>query len=247
MSYRAAALPSALPLSLASLALAALACASLPSAGCADGTAESDATGAASVVDGGTEGGVAVPGRDGGGGGGGGDGGTEEDSGGGNCTRRVVINEVKTSGQSSADDEFVELYNAGTCAVPLGDWKLPYRSKTGTGSAVLYTFPSGASIAKGAFMLIASSAFSGKKDGEFVANAHMADEGQVGLVDDTDKTVDALGFGLNTTGPFVEGDSAPKPPSGGGSVGRKQDGLDTGDNASDCRAFNDPTPGVSNE
>ncbi len=212
---------------------------------CAQGEDGIDIGGAGVDSDAGTEGGARLPTGDSGGGSSGtnpdpkDDGGKDPEPG---CTGKVVINELMTSGSGDATIEFIELYNPNSCAVSLGGWRLPYRSKTGGGSNVLHTFAAGQTIAAGSYLVLGTSKFSGSKD--VTIGGGMADEGQVGLIDDTDKVVDGLGYG-GATGPFVEGTAAPAAPTNG-SVGRKSDGLDTDSNSSDCKGFNKPTPGAAN-
>lgn len=195
--------------------------------------------------DAGTEGGARLPTSDSGGGSSGtnpdpkDDGGTDPEPG---CTGKVVINELMPRGSKGATEEFIELYNPNSCAISLGGWKLPYRSNTGGGNAVLHTFAAGQSIAAGSYLVLGTSLFTGNKD--ITIADGMADDGQVGLLDDTGTVVDALGFG-GAKGPYVEGTAAPAAPTNG-SVGRKSDGLDTDNNASDCKGFNKPTPGAAN-
>jgi len=157
------------------------------------------------------------------------------------CTGKVVINELMARGPDGAAEEFVELYNPNSCAVSLGGWKLAYRSKAGTGTGVLHTFSNGDSIAAGAFLVLGTASFSAKKDA--LMNSGMADEGQVGLVDDGDTLVDAVGYGA-TAGPFIEGASTGGPPPNG-SIGRHC-GLDTDDNAADFKTFAQHSAGAPN-
>ena len=167
----------------------------------------------------------------------------DDDSGSGpGCTSKVVINELMPAGVSGAAEEFVELYNPNSCAVPLGGWKLAYKSGTGGGNGVLHTFATGDEIPAGSFLVLGTATFKGKKDATF--SAGMATDGQVGLLDDTGTLIDGLGYD-GATGEFVEGTAAPKPATNG-SVGRKSDGLDTDNNASDCKAFSQHTAGAAN-
>ena len=186
-----------------------------------------------------------LPSGDGGGGGKDGSVKPNDDSGGPGpgCTGKVVINELMTGGSGGATQEFVELYNPNNCAVSLGSWKLAYKSQSGSGNGVLHAFGAGDSIPAESFFVAGTASFSGQKDATM--NGGMSDTGgQVGLVDDTDKVVDALGYG-GATGPYVEGSAAGKPPSNG-SVGRKSDGLDTDNNAADCKIYNQHSAGAPN-
>jgi hypothetical protein len=160
----------------------------------------------------------------------------------GTCTRKVVINELQTRNASSASHEFIELYNPSSCAVPLGNWKIPYKSNTGGGNAVLFTFANGDSIAAGAYLLLATSTFSGAKDKTFPAG--MADDGQIALLDENGKAMDAVGYGTTATGPYLEG-SAAASPTATQSIARKMNGVDTNDNKTDFKTAT-PSPGQPN-
>lgn len=177
-----------------------------------------------------------IPGKDGAGG----DSSSSGDS--GACNGKVVINELSPSTSASASVEFIELYNPSTCAVPLGNWRIPYRSSTGGGTGVLHTFAVGDSILAKTFLVLGTSGFTGKKDATF--GGGMADNGQIALQDDTGKTIDALGFG-STTGTFVEKSAAPAAPANG-SVGRKADGIDSDNNATDFKTFATHSAGAQN-
>lgn len=205
---------------------------------CATGAEDGGLDGAG--ADGGTDGGrdVVVPAKD--------SGSTKETDagggGGGACDGKVVVNELMTRG-ATAGVEFVELYNPGGCAIPLGGWKLAYRSSTGAAGPVLHSFESGDEIAASSFLVLATSAFTGKKD--VVMSSGMKDDGgQIALQDDQGKLVDAVGYGA-ASGAFVEGAPAPSPEHGG-SIARKKDGVDTDDNGADFAKAKPHSAGVSN-
>ncbi len=64
--------------------------------------------------------------------------------------RGIVINEIHYNGGNNASlNEFIELYNAGTTTVNMTGWRLS--------SAVDFNFPSGTTLAPGAYLLIAQS------------------------------------------------------------------------------------------
>lgn len=166
---------------------------------------------------------------------------SEDDS--GSCTKKVVLNEIRSDG-TTGSDELVEIYNPNTCAVPMGGWKIAYRSSGDGLGPPLYTFPAGASIAAKSFQLFAPNGAFPKIDGTL--NPGMAAAaGQVGLLDDTDKLVDGVAYGAVTGGTFREKTPAPVPPKGG-SIGRKVDGVDTDDGAADWKSMASSTPGVAN-
>jgi hypothetical protein len=167
------------------------------------------------------------------------------------CTTKVVINELMTLG-TAPNDEFIELYNPNPCAVAMGGHRLRYKSAAGmepTG-ALLHTFGAGTSIAARGFYVVGTTAFTGPKDETFngggvTPNGGMANDGQVALFDGADQKIDGLGYG-SATGDYVEGTAAPKPQPKG-SIGRKQDGVDTDDNVKDFDILlPKPNPGAPN-
>lgn len=146
------------------------------------------------------------------------------------CTRRVVINEVMTGG-ATAGEEFIELFNAGTCAASVGGWALRYRSAGDVAGPTLVTFDPGTGIAANGTLLVATASFDGgAADYEYSAGL-AAPGGQIGLLDEEDRLVDAVGYGT-ATGAYVEGTAAPAPGMGE-VIARKAGGQDTDDNASD--------------
>lgn len=158
----------------------------------------------------------------------------------GSCDRKVVINEVQVDGPS----EWVEIYNASTCAVTVGGWRVAYRSKDDAPGNATYTFGTAESLAPKQFFLIATAAFVGKKDATFNGGFGNAG-GQLGLLDDTMKLVDAVGYDTGTVGMYTEGQPTVLP-GPGKSVGRSSDGVDTNNNKNDFKLFNTPTPGAGN-
>ena len=159
------------------------------------------------------------------------------------CTKKVVINELRTDG-ATASDEFVELYNPSACAVALAGWSLKYESKAGSAGPAGYTFTGGDSIAANSYYLIASATFVGKKDATLMTG-FAATDGQVGLLDGTMKVVDAVAYGAVTAGDYREKSPAPSPVSGK-SIGRLPNGTDTDSNSADFKALSSSSPGVAN-
>lgn len=226
-------------------------------AACANGADPSDdlgAAGSANAEDGGSSGrtgsssGATTSSSSSGGGSSSGSSGTNPgvgDSGQGSCTPKVVINELQSNGPNGA--EFIELYNSGNCAVDLSGWQLAYRSAAGNTGPALHKFDSGSSISAKTFLLLANAKFtSGGTVAPFNGAGSLGNTGgQVGLLDDGGKMIDGVGYGSGTTGAYTEGSPAPAPGTNG-SIGRKTDGVDTDDNASDFKGFGTPSPGVAN-
>lgn len=170
------------------------------------------------------------------------------------CDGNIVINELEPAGDGGA--EFVELFNSSTnCDLSLARFKLMYRSAANVPAVgALHTFGGDNAIRRRTFLLFTNAKFVGKKDGTFNGNGGMGNEGgQLALVDAEGTVIDAVGYGdvtdagpVKEAGPFTEG----KPvPIGADmvSIGRKRDGVDTDDNASDFAPFTQHTAGVSNE
>jgi hypothetical protein len=167
----------------------------------------------------------------------------------GGGTPAVRINEFMTGTSGVASDEFVELVNAGTGAADVGDWKIVYRSASGTTDTTLATIPTGTTIAAGGFYLAGGSAYGGVAlpDQSFFTGL-AATGGGLGVRDASGTLVDSVGYGTATNA-FVETNAAPVPPivaSPGQSDARLPDGHDTDDNASDFSVVGFPTPRASN-
>jgi hypothetical protein len=169
-----------------------------------------------------------------------GDGATGNDSGGPGCTGAIVINELQTDGV----DEFVELYNPNSCAVPLSGWEIKYESAGGGAGPAGYKFVAGDSIPALGYFLVASSAFSGKKDATLISGFAAA-AGQVGLVDDKSAIIDGVAYGTVTGGSYREKQSAAAPPTNK-SIGRSPNGTDTDNNSADFKVLTSPSPGAAN-
>lgn len=159
------------------------------------------------------------------------------------CDKKVVINELMSDG-ASASDEFVELYNPGTCAVALAGWTLKYESASGGAGSAGYVFVAADSIAAKGYFLLASGAVSGTKDGTWISGMAAA-AGQVALLDDKSVMIDAVGYGTITGGSYHEKTSAPAPVSGG-SIGRIPNGTDSDSNSADFKKIASPTPRAAN-
>jgi hypothetical protein len=69
---------------------------------------------------------------------------------------QLVISELAAAGPGGADDEFVELYNPWAAPVPIGGWRLQYRSQAGAAYGLVDNVPAGAVVPAHGFYLIAS-------------------------------------------------------------------------------------------
>lgn len=159
----------------------------------------------------------------------------------------LVINEVQTRG-TSGYDEFVEIYNPCDVDVPITGWKLAYRpSAGGTSDTNLVTFPAGAKVVAKGFVLAVnvSGLFAGEASpvvADFTFTSGVADDGSVGLRDNTGALVDSVGWGTAAaTNPFVE-TAAALGPASGASISRVPAGKDTNNNSADFVKTTPSTP-----
>lgn len=157
---------------------------------------------------------------------------------------KLVINEVQTGDGTSGNADFIELYNGCGASTSLKDYKLVYRSSSGTTDTVLFTFGSVTLAGKG-FHVLGGTAFSGSKDSSLPSGLAVGGS-SVGLRDASGALIDSMGYG-SATGMLVEG-TAPAAPGDltpAKSLARKPDGVDTDNNASDFKVSS-PTPGAAN-
>lgn len=161
----------------------------------------------------------------------------------------IVISEFRFRGPAGANDEFIELYNAGPAPVNVGGWLVRVSNNNKPPTVVTRaTIPVNTILNPGCFYLVANTSSSGGYTGGVAPNLSyvlgFGDEGGVGLtLPNTTTIVDQVGHGAN--GAFGEGTRLPvlltnvnrgverRP---GGSAGH----ADTNDNATDFREI---TPG----
>jgi hypothetical protein len=149
----------------------------------------------------------------------------------GPCDAVLIINEVQTAGSASADDEFVELHNADSCAIPLDGYTLLYRSSDGASDLLVWTPVSGQKMGPGQFFVIGGKDYGGASDFKFPAQVALGGSGGgLGLVKD-EAPIDSLAWG-DATNDYVEA-AAAAAPGAGKSIGRLPDGHDTDDNSAD--------------
>jgi hypothetical protein len=157
------------------------------------------------------------------------------------------VNELQTAGAAGASDEFVEIYNAGSCTVPLTGWTVRYATATGTTSSVRWT-GDGGQLAPGGIAVIGGASlpctnviatFAGP------SGVLAATGGGVGLFDPSGTRVDSVGYGAGSSNPLVEGTAAAAPATSQ-SIGRGPTGADTNNNATDFVVYPTPTPGLPN-
>jgi hypothetical protein len=188
-------------------------------------------TGGTTGGTGGTTGGTGGTGGTTGGTGGttGGTGGT-----GGTACHKVVINEITPDG-AVASDEYVELFNGGTCAATLAGWTLKYSSAAGTTIQTNWTGAATDSIAAGAYFIIGGTGYTGTKNGT-ITNGFASTGGGVAIFDQTAAKQDSMAYGSAvTTHPFAEGGTVAATIPKSQSAGRSPNGTDTNVTATDFK------------
>jgi hypothetical protein len=169
-------------------------------------------------------------------------------------TNHLVISELAPAGPNGASDEFIELHNPTNAEVSLSNWKLLYRSASGSSYTGTYTFSIGAKIAARGYYLLALSgtSYSGPiADATYGAGVAMAGAGgHVRLVQaDGTTVVDTVGYGtaiapegsaitgtLGTSGSYERkavSTSTAATMAVGGSDANRGNGYDSENNASD--------------
>lgn len=165
-------------------------------------------------------------------------------SGGNECTGKLVINEMMAAGASKPNEEFIELYSPNDCDVSLAGFSIKYKPSSGTGTGTeLVAFASNEKVTPRGFLLIATTDFAGARDVTMTAGMR-PEGGSIALIEGANKTVDAVAWGDANAG-FTEGPRAPAA-TGGDSIARKSDGVDTNNNGSDFSVATTPTPGKPN-
>lgn len=168
------------------------------------------------------------------------------------CNAHLVLNEFSPAGPLGADDEFVELYNTGTCTMSLEGWTLRYSSAGGSTPATRWTGTVGNLIAPGGYFLLASptlATYAATRNGTFMTGL-AATGGALGLyAPSATAPHDSVAYGsAASTHPLAEGAMpAPAPPSAlMGSLARTPNGADSNVNASDFTARTMNSAGAAN-
>lgn len=159
----------------------------------------------------------------------------------------VKINEfIYNPEGSDSGNEWVELTNTGDAAVRLDGWMI---EAAGSDWADKFTFPTGAELGPGAYLLV------GGEDvgGDYIADKLSIDNASSGagglrIVDCEGAIIDTVLYGGDIEDP-ITGDGGSMevvPETGeGASLGRYPNGVDT-NQAADWHPYGDPTPGAAN-
>lgn len=140
----------------------------------------------------------------------------------------VVINAFQIAGAKSTD-EFIELYNPTTESVKLTGWRLAKKTASGNLYNILTSFPD-IEIPSGDFIVVAHKDFSGSSDIFYSTSSSFSENNTIVLYSDQGKTVvDKVGYGSVVD---FEGALLPNP-AAGEVFQRRQNGVDTDNNASD--------------
>ncbi len=106
------------------------------------------------------------------------------------------ISQFRVRGPAGGNDEFIELYNAGSSSADLSGYKLNASNASGTTGTRL-TFPAGTSIAPGCYLLLTNSAsggYSGSVAGDLKYSSGITDDGGLAVLDAGGKLVDQVGL-----------------------------------------------------
>jgi hypothetical protein len=127
----------------------------------------------------------------------------------------IEINEVQTGTSTTPNQQFVELYNAGTTPADVSGWQLQYTSaaagRSGTTITTLATLPSGTSIGPGDYYLIGGAGYASAgtqpPDNQSFTQASTTQlsrtGGGIAIADSTGFVVDSLGYGVSTNGGYA--------------------------------------------
>ena len=153
----------------------------------------------------------------------------------------VKVNEIA----GATNFEFIELYNAGSADVALGDWVLDYGSSSLSASV---SIPAGTTLAPGAWWVVGNTGAT-YKDLEQSMNSMGNSAGAVRL-SCKDVPYDTVVYGSSNSGGFVDDTGAVAtslaPGPSDGSIMRYPDGADTDQSGVDFHAAEVSTPGAAN-
>jgi hypothetical protein len=155
-----------------------------------------------------------------------------------NSLNHLVIFEIQiTGGAGKTDNDFIRIFNPTTTTVNLSGWKLRKRTQSGTESSIR-VFPDGSEISPAGIFLWANSkdGFSETVGAQVSSTQTISNDTSVALFDVSGILVDAVAWGGEHVGPFVEGSPFLENPGAGQVLRRKLlDSIiqDTDNNAED--------------
>ena len=161
----------------------------------------------------------------------------------------LVINEIESNQPGQDSEEFIELYNASTSPINLGEYRLELiNGSNGDTYSTLQLSEAGATLAPGQFLVfanvgvdVAAGALRASLPNNGIQNG--TPDG-VRLVSANGEVIDSVSYGGALMG-VTEGTSALND-SGAGTLARCRDGADTDDNSVDFTLTATATPGAPN-
>jgi len=123
----------------------------------------------------------------------------------GTCNLGPIVSQFRTRGPAGGNDEFIELFNAGSVAVDIGGWQVWGSSATGTTSKRA-TIPAGTVLAPRTFYLLVNSGangYSGTVAGDLTYSTGISDTGGLALLNAQGAVVDAVGMSSGSA--YAEG------------------------------------------
>ncbi|HOU53886.1 MAG TPA: lamin tail domain-containing protein [Myxococcota bacterium] len=121
------------------------------------------------------------------------------------ASAKVVISEFRCRGPAGGNDEFVEIYNAGTDPVDVSGWKLLGSNSSG-GTSVRATIPAGTTMPPWTFLLFVNATtggYSGTVPGDVTYTIGIGDNGGIALADAGGNLMDQVG--LSSGSAYKEG------------------------------------------
>lgn len=162
----------------------------------------------------------------------------------------VVINELFYDAVGDdGDQEWVEIFNQSADPVDLSGWRL---ERGGTAFANAFTFPAGAVIVPGEFLLVGEPAV---PDARYRADLNFQNGGEASdgarLVNGEERVIDVVLYDSPNTSNLPDESGSPGTSfapdvSAGHSLARVPDGADTNASAADFLDAATPTPGAPN-
>ncbi len=154
-------------------------------------------------------------------------------------TDHIIINEIQTAG-TTANDEFVELFNPTDKSVILNGFKLTKKSKTGSESTLLSSAKFLGSIPVHGYFLIAHPDYKEALSADIAyssASYYLSNDYAVILYNSDGTIVDKVGYGA-----AIDSEGTPAPNPGKNQSIERKNFSDTGNNFADFEITNNPSP-----